>query len=666
MDNVISLDERRPADSNPEGYPVLRPRAVLPDPGDIIGLRAAIDTETTDLHVDDGATLAVTSVAYRLKSAPAVIESYAFPFDQGRAEEKGFEIQRYKDGRPKADVDLAKWQVDVNLPESDWNDLLDWIGQVPYHIGQNYKFDLHHQRNGTRHFKGRDFGDHFMWDTQLTNRHLWPTESTSLKPTGERLFGPEAVAEAQVLKQGLIDCKKLYGLRAEHGPRYDLLPWDINGPYAAKDTVLTLMLAEYQWVALFEEGQGLVGEVDQQFDLSRVLYRMERRGVGPFDKDRADRIARYLEWRIEELEGTFPFQPPTAHQARKFYFVGMGLAPWKGGEKPHVVNASGKIEQHGTLNTAVAKRLATADVPHAADYAEYLRLTTANRMHYRGYHDLCGEDGQMRTSFRQGFVKSGRMSVERWQAQALPKHLGLHVAGRDIPEPRSLFGVRPGHVRINLDLSQAEMRIAAKFSGCQTMIDLLESGGDMHGNTTRAVFNRDTDDPEWSFYRDIGKRLNFASIFLVGPKTFQDTLWTEAEVDWPLGQCKGAVYGWRRTYPEFEKEYQYWLQFAEVNGYVPLVKGRKSWLTARDWPRTGWNRRVQSSLAVFVADWLIEIERMTEKYDALELMVHDSAVLQLPEDVAEKVVEEIKSMTSTMWWDMFQISGGCDVSPFAK
>jgi DNA polymerase I-like protein with 3'-5' exonuclease and polymerase domains len=175
------------------------------------------------------------------------------------------------------------------------------------------------------------------------------------------------------------------------------------------------------------------------------------------------------------------------------------------------------------------------------------------------------------------------------------------------------------------------------------------------------VFHIDEDHPEWKLMRDIGKRLTFASIFQVGAKKFRETLWDQAGIEWSFGECQNAVSGWRNTYPEFGAAYYRWLRFAEENKYVPLVNGQPSWLAGpRDYPNTAWNRRVQGSLALFANDWIVEVERATEQYDALVLTVHDSVVLDLPEEVAESVCAELVEMTESLWSAYFDIPGKCD------
>src|SRR5690606_15438966 len=57
----------------------------------------------------------------------------------------------------------------------------------------------------------------------------------------------------------------------------------------------------------------------------------------------------------------------------------------------------------------------------ARDWDRHERIGRAVSMWYWGYPTMVGADGRIRTSFRQMFVKSGRLSVERVQLHAIPK-----------------------------------------------------------------------------------------------------------------------------------------------------------------------------------------------------------------------------------------------------
>ena len=666
----------------------------------------AVDTETSGLYVDEGHRVCAVSLTYRLHGQDEPV-SIAFPFDQGRHEIKGFEVQYYADQRrPPKGLDsyeaLAEWTADENLGEPEWNALMDWLeasGRAVGHVYQNAAFDLLMIDAGTRMgWAGRWLEPYVVWDTMLASKNIWPDEPTGLKPTGARLWGEEAVADAAELREALLVGKKLFGLRAEHGPRYDLVPWRVNGKYAASDTSLTHRLFELQ-AAMLDDGYG-AGWVAMRRDMNlmRVLTRMSRRGLGPYSVAESSEWANVIAARIAEIEPTLPFYASgtlpsdkeggiggaTAARASEYYFEVLGHKPWKISETargyevgvgihrkfvpgrkadraeierrfPEEAAKKQVVFKQGELTHSIAERMG------AADYAEYTQLRMANQMFYRNYAELAGVDGKLRTTYRQAYVKSGRMSVERVQVQALPKKLALTCNGLAVPEPRAFIGVPEGKVRWNLDLSQAELRIAANLAHCEGLMrELNEEGGDVHGKTCERTFGITPDHPDWKAKRDVAKRLNFGGIFLIGPATFRANLWKQGGVDWSLAQCREAVYAFREAYPEIRDTYVEWEQYAARHRCVQLYNGERSWFTSRDYPNTGWNRRVQSSLAIWAAEWLTLVEQMTEKYDALVLSVHDSAVLDLDVDVADEVVARAVERSTELWVDRFGFPGKVD------
>ncbi len=688
----------RPPDPGPElalpEYPVYAPRDVLPHPRDL-DCMAAWDTETSGLHADDGARTAVVSVAFCRKETPDLIEGYAFPFDQGRAADKGFTIQRDKRGAPKGlenpNVELPMWIEDVNLGEEHWHDLMRWLELAGEYVGllaHNGKYDLHMTRAGTRQLPGKDLDRWIAWDSMLACPNLWPLDSIALKSTATRLWGADEAAEATVVTEALATGKKLYGLTGADATRYDLLPWRIIGPYATQDAVLTLRLAKHQADLIVEEGEGDQHDLARQLDLMRVLYRMETRGFGPLDVERTIGVAEGLERRVAQLEAMMPYQPPTAYRAKEYYFDHLGLAPWKGGEEHRewsmVENKKGemvrKLAKQGTLTIDVLTRMAAAGVPFAAESAELSRVKTANQMNYRGYVNLASPvDQRMRANFKQAFVRSGRMSVDRWQGQAIPRRDSIRldkIPGMGaVPHPRDLFlvpscgcdacGGRQRR-RVTLDLSQAELRVAFKMSNCVTGIQQINDGRDIHGEMATRVFDvRKGVDDSFSHYRYIAKRGVFGGIFMVGTKTFRDTIWKLAGIDLPWEEARKTVYGFREMYPEIEKEYNWSQEFAMQNGYVELADGTKSYFGPRDYDNTAWNRRVQGSLALFNAEWLIEVERRTAHQHggegALVLSIHDSVTLDLEPDTSDEVIAGIREWTNRHFEETFGIIGGTDL-----
>lgn len=667
-----------------------KPSDVLPDPSDLLG-SVVFDLETSGLHPDDGATVAAVGVAYRRKDARNTIWHHAFAFDQGNAESKGFSIHRFPSLDPTKKLTKAQrampkyaypeypmgdpagqwdWDTDYNLPLTEWVTLCRWLQEAGRAAGlcnQNLKFDLGHMRNGTRFSEGVELEKWAVWDTMLASPIVWPyAGTTALKPVAARIWGDDEVAEAAIVQECLKEVSKRYGLKPSD-KRYDLMPASVNLPYASQDAVLTLRLMELQQLMIID-GYGLHSQVKKAVDLMRVLRRMERRGLGPLDVETSTKIADELDERIAVLKDKLPFDPHTGPRAATYFFDELRQRPWKVNEEVRQIQVDQetdkrKVIKQGDCSAVVSRRMAAEGVPAAAEWAEITELRIANQMFYRNYVNLVGEDGNLRADFKQAFVRSGRLSAARVQLHGMPKKLDLHMAGEPVLEPRKLILTPPGKVRMNLDLSQAELRLGALFCGCSLMGDALARGEDLHAITAERVLNAHQTDPNWKLMRDAGKQGNFSCIYGVGPKKFQTILWERAQIEWSLYQAQDFVYSWRNTYHEFKTAYDYWLDYAERKKNVPLFDGSVSWMTLpRDFSNSAWNRIVQGGLAIFVRDWLIMIEKRTARYNALELSVHDSACLLLPEDCAEEICAELAATTEEMWVRYFGIPGRADVS----
>lgn len=612
----------------------------------------AVDTETSGLHPDDPvrpvtdvsgkAAVAVVSVAWMDEDDQVV--SVAWPFDQGT-----------RDKLHQGTLEL--FGEDPNLGVEEWRALLAWLDgrRLVFH---NARFDLMHLREGTRHWAGRDLEPSYVWDTSLAAHILWPRHGIALKPTAERLGltgGGERDTERAV-KEWIKGAKLGKGIGTKDNPRYDLAPWDLIEPYAAKDAELTILLYHHQREAL-DRNEAMWGRVIREIELSRTLYRMEKRGVG-FDAEGCLEQADVLERMMEKVRASLPFTP-SVPGAKAYYFGELGIKPIKTTDKGGA-----------QLDDEVRRILIDRGYPHVKDYDDYVRYEKALSMWYRGWPDRVGDDGRIRCTFRQAYVKSGRLSVERVQLQAIPKD------DKEIPGVvglRSFFRARPGHVLWNLDLSQAELRVASKMAGCTRMLEMLEGGADLHGITTEQIFGIDRSHPEWKAKRDIAKRLTFGGIFQIGAKRFKETLSKLAGIDWSLDECDQAVKAWRNLYPEFGRAYQRYDRQAQDQGYIEIIGGERSYFGERDYSNSAWNRRVQGSLAKFLKLWLPMVEAQTD--GALVLTVHDSVVLELPEGeleeggedgVAHPVALQVARDGAEYATRMFGITMKVDVSAWKK
>ncbi len=683
------------------------------------GWPVSVDTETGHLNpggsglwADSGARQSIISVAYIppaivsdpdprvlrevVKTGKGVV-SVAFPFSQGIWIGPGASAP-LKPGQQSSLFDSAgDDEGNPNLGSDDLETLYRWLESKRL-VFHHAKFDLEKLRYEPLGWPeapisralgfGFDLLDVTYWDTQVVCPVIWPRELTSLKPTGDRLWGADSSAEQKALKPYL---------KSATDPYFDLVPWDVIGPYAAQDAALTIRLFYHQ---LAELGVWWRDSLDtdrwlwalREIDTMRVLYRMERAGV-PYDRARSMQIAAELESRQLYLERQLPFRPTTA-QASRFFFTSGSVKGPGGKVRPGLdlmpVSVSDRTGVASFTEQVVRRLLQDLPPDHpghcvATLWAERAKLSTAVKMWYKPYAEGVGFDGRLRTCFRQvsrgrgetaGGTRSGRFSVERVNLQAIPHDYRL-VAGEDkgwpVETPRQLIGSAmgdlPGWHGWEFDLAQAELRLAAAWAKCDRMLDAIKHGRDLHGETTRELFKITPDDPQWDFYRQLGKRGNFTLVFGAGGETFANMIAKETGVALGRDEANKIVADWNAIFPEYKRAINRWSRYVEEHRSVPLASrrgfatGRERVFRADEDDHKAFNQIVQASLAEFMRDWLIQVQRLMDSeglgyvdgigWTGLLLTIHDSLVCLLPQERDETIAASVVRIAQELWQEYF-------------
>jgi DNA polymerase I-like protein with 3'-5' exonuclease and polymerase domains len=620
----------------------------LPDVTDHL---VALDSEGSGLFADDGARVSAVSAAWRNPDT-GVLDSISVPFDQG------YDFNCLPLG-PKSIPSshlkrISKWDpADLRAPnqsQARWDTLLGWLSRQ-HLILQNAKYDLLMFLAGQRgrvhdqycastgpacppwdggHF---DLGDRVVWDTMLASGQLWPGESTSLKPTSVRLnvgkeIGIEEGAEADEA-EALAPWKG-----PQTDPRYDLIPWRILDIYARRDAQLTYLLYEYQQSQLTDQ---ISIRIEEEQALMRTLYGMEKRAVG-FDVDGCRRESVKLSGLIKEAAAAVPFKggtgKPTGPAAVKYFFGapkdgGLGYLPYadkmtKGGS-PQVDDES-------------VQRLIKLGAPGAKEYAHFQELSSAQSKWYAAFPALVGPDGRLRTCHRQGRVVSGRLSVERWQAQALPHDYQIP----DGLEPiRRFLGYDPGYEHWESDASQAEIRVATWVAGEKNMLRALKKGVDSHNAACKLMFYPSTLladailDKDWERYRQVAKRCNLGILYGIGAKELRVQILKFSGYEYSVDQCREFISDYKNAFPGFARALYQYADMATENGFVRLCTGKVRKFADYEPVHKAFNQRVQGDVSEAMRIAMVKHDR--DYPGMLVLQIHDSLVDRIPVTDVERV-----------------------------
>lgn len=629
----------------------------------------AFDTETSGLYEDDGARISVVSAAWRDEQGNLIYK--AWPFDQGiggsiaGTGELPLGPKKLPSNHEKR---IKRWEK--NHPERTPEELYTAPNLLPQHFGEltawlarqwlichNSKFDLLKMDRGLRGQEGmapelgggRNLVSQFEWDTQIAQHVLEPVFGSSLKPTAVRYhLGAELGIDegSENEEQEALDPWK--GPKTD--PRFDLIPWFVMEKYAALDPALTLLLYERQQEMITDpEFEREIIHIYREFDLMKVLYGMERRGIG-FDAERCLNNAAILKKKRAEIERELPFKAtlPSA----KAYFFGpeedgnLGLPPFNDKmTKPSKTHPNGQPQ----LDDEVTARLVKRDIPWAKQWEEYASLGSALGKWYDAWPHMVGKDGRLRTCHRQTKVVSGRLSVERVQLHAIPHDYQISP----IVDPvRRFFRPAPGHEIWELDMSQAEIRIATAVAEEVGMLKAFRRGDDSHSAACklmfRSVFEADgfvgheEDHPKWDEYRQVAKRCNLGILYGAGADTIREQIKKFTGIEYPRNQVQKWVSDWKQTFPAFVRMMETNARIAERRGYVRLVNGRLRYFSEYEPTHKAGNQVIQGSLAETMKDCMIRTD--AEFPGILLLQIHDSQVLELPADRAKEIVSDVRQI----------------------
>jgi len=631
------------------------------------------DTETSGRYPDAGARVSVVSVAW---TDPDTTQprAYAWPFSQDLH------------GKPEAERIFRKKRLgdqcgpDPNLPPDEWVALTGWLATRPGLIAHNGLFDAILTEAGTcppRHQSGVNLSGLVVWDTMIGQRILDPEHDIGLKPVIKRLRGIEDTE-----KEVLVKHLKSRGYGAKTNLRYDLADWAVMEPYATWDAVQTLWLARNQWER-FRDGEAKFSQMTHEMEVLRTLVRMERRGV-PYRADESLQWAQKLQVEIDRLNVELPFEDkPNA--VRQFFF-GAGQTP-KGATclelRPIKMTKGGQTAPVASVDAEVMRELAEKEIPAAQLYRETSLLTDANARYYRGYALAVGADGRLRTRFRQTGARTGRLSCERTNLQAIPHDHRLLASGNLVlasaPSPRALIYDPSGWRLWHLDLAQAELRVASLYAGCERMLQLIREGRDPHGETAIELgLAPGPDDPTWYKMRGVGKRGNFSLIFGIGPDKFRADLKLQVGVDLGQTRTRKLVQDWNALYPEFKTAIYSHMHHAERHGWTPIRDGIRRYYSlaerAYHEEHKAFNSKVQGNLGYFGRAWMVEVDRllMDAGVDSdtagLLLNIHDALAIMVPDTPeGEGLVQQCAQIARDLWVQWFPgVPGDVDVAPWSK
>lgn len=373
---------------------------------------------------------------------------------------------------------------------------------------------------------------------------------------------------------------------------------------------------------------------EMDFPLQQVLYRIESRGIGIepkiFESLLTEINTEYtkLEQDIYTSAGR-EFNIGSPSQLAEVLFVNLGL-PTTGIKR----GKTGYSTDQKTLDKLRSKHEIIGLVERARELAK-IRNTYVETL-----PTLADKNGRIHTTFSQDVASTGRLSSSDPNLQNIPVRSEL---GRKI---RTAFVPRKGNVFVSADYSQFELRLAAVLSGDKELIDDFGSGVDIHTKTASQVYGVLMEDVTKKQRRD-AKVINFGVLYGMGPHALAEN------TGMTFGAAKQFIDQYFALRAPIRKFIDDTLQKADTEGYVETYYGRRrptpdvkssNFMVRESAKRAAANLPIQGTEADLMKRAMIRVEESLGDLGQQILQIHDSIMVECPEENATKVGDLLRDI----------------------
>jgi len=359
-----------------------------------------------------------------------------------------------------------------------------------------------------------------------------------------------------------------------------------------------------------------------------VLYRMEKEGIA-IDRQQLATFGQMLSQRITASESLIfdyaggAFNINSTKQLGELLFDKLGLPPVK------------KTKTGYSTNAEVLEKLKDKH-PIIPAIMDYRVLTKLKSTYADGLMKTICPDGRIRTTFQNLVTATGRLSSTDPNLQNIPVRTDMGA------EIRKMFVPREGHVLVDADYSQIELRVLAHIAADTAMQEAFRSGLDIHTATAAQVFGVKAE-AVTPLQRRNAKAVNFGIVYGISEFSLAEDIGVsryEARdyIDSYLNNYRGV-----RTYMKQVVEE------ARKTGFTSTLYGRRRYIPElsssnfnirQGAERIALNTPIQGTAADLIKLAMIRVDAaLRERYPQAKLLlqVHDELIVECPQEIAREV-----------------------------
>ena len=361
-----------------------------------------------------------------------------------------------------------------------------------------------------------------------------------------------------------------------------------------------------------------------------VLYDMEKEGIRA-DGDKLKEYSRELAVSINKIEKRIYEEAGEEFNINSPKQLGVVLF-----EKLQLPNEK-KTKTGYSTSAEVLDKLAP-DHPIVADVLEYRQLSKLKSTYADGLINFIEQDGKIHTTFNQTITATGRLSSTDPNLQNIPIRIEL---GKLI---RKVFLPEEGHLFVDSDYSQIELRVLAHLSDDEKLIAAFKNGQDIHRSTASLVFDTPFDEVT-DIQRRNAKAVNFGIVYGISAFGLANDL--------NIGRKEAQAYidSYFEKYPKIKAFLDKTVSEAKEKGYIKTMFGRirpipelssSNFMQRQFGERAAMNSPIQGTAADIIKIAMIRVHDRLLKENLkskLILQVHDELLIETAEDEKEYVIE---------------------------
>lgn len=511
-------------------------------------------------------------------------------------------------------------------------------------VNANIKFDARWVFAQT----GVDLSDRIEWDTAVSSQLVDTEARTRLKIRAARDFGIEEWDDFDLGTPGAAE-------------RVDLIQL---GEYAARDTYYTWKIEHEHRDQMFLTGDEEPFDSDdiQMARLGKVVTHVAMPTVRTLTKVEQRGFLLDVDWvhaKIEEMDalrlkacedilglyGTAPAPAPAKDgvttAATSKWFQGFVAQAIEAGDLRVTARTDSGNAQWNKAVLIAQKRQGSP----AADALLRHRDATKTLEFLRSWLELRDPNNVIHATYNVGFVKTGRLSCSSPNLQQCSASL------------KPAFIPRPGHVLLDLDYSQVELRVAAFVSRSQPMIEAFQRGDDLHRLLAAKIAGKAPEDVT-SLERKRAKAGNFGLLYGMSPGGFQSYAATAYDVSLTLAEAQAVHSAFFEMWDGMRQWHERAKRWAYERGYVTSPIGRTQWLSdlyskssfksshaernALNSPVQGFGSDLMQMAAASIMGTLPGYPLPRVEGANVVATVHDEICIEVPEDRWQEILIECK------------------------